>query len=147
MFTLQFEDKMYYISKSLSKDEYKSRPPQVILKEKMERRGKLVPTGSRIDYVFTTYGNHKSKQAEKVEEESFYRAYRSIIKLDFLYYLEHQLLNPLNEILEKAFRNSSIILFYKERIIYHKIVEQLKSMFSPVITFEDEPIKQTKSNK
>ena len=138
MFSLQYEDKFYIISKSLSKDEYKSKPPQVVLKEKMERRGKQVPTGSRIDYVITTQGGYKAQQSEKVEEDSFYKAYRSIIKLDYLYYLEHQLMNPLNEIIEKAYKRKNVIgLMYKERVAYHKVILELKEIFSPEIIFDD----------
>lgn len=138
MFSMQYEDKYYVISKSLSKDEYKSKPPQVVLKEKMERRGKQVPTGSRIDYFITTQGGYKANQAEKVEEDSFYKAYRSIIKLDFLYYLEHQLMNPLNEIIEKAFKRKNMIgIMYKERVVYHKVITELHQVFSPEIEFDD----------
>ena len=138
MFSMQYEDKYYVISKSLSKDEYKSKPPQVVLKEKMERRGKQVPTGSRIDYFITTQGGYKATQSEKVEEDSFYKAYRSIIKLDFLYYLEHQLMNPLNEIIEKAFKRKNMIgIMYKERVAYHKVIMELHQVFSPEIEFDD----------
>jgi len=141
MFTLYYEDKYYIISKSLAKDDYKAKPPQVILKEKMERRGKLVPTGSRIDYVITTNGGYNAKQSVKVEEEAFYRAYRSIVKLDFLFYLEHQLCNQLNEILEKAFKKKNVIgLLYKQRVAYHKVVTQLQSIFSSQLEFEGEEV-------
>jgi len=134
MFGRGFSDLYYIITKSLAKDEYKAKPPQVIIKEKMERRGKLVPTGSRITYVITTNGGYKAPQSEKVEEEAFFKTYRSILQLDYLYYLEHQLMNPMNEIIEKAFKRKDIIgQFYKERVAYHKVVLQLQSIFSPEI--------------
>ena len=145
MFTLGFEDKYFLISKSLAKDDYKSKPPQVVLKEKMERRGKQVPTGTRIDYVITTNGGPLAKQAVKVEEDAFYRAYRSIVKLDFLYYLDHQLANPLNEIIEKAYKKKDMItLIYKERLAYYKVIQHLNTIFSPRITFEDEVVQEKK---
>ena len=142
MFCRGFPDGHYIITKSLAKDEYKSKPPQVVLKERMERRGKQVPVGSRITYVITTNGGYKAKQAEKVEEESFYKTYRSILQLDFLYYLEHQLMNPLNEILEKAYKKPHVITkLYNARVNYHKVVQQIKSIFAPEIIFLEE-IKQ-----
>ena len=145
MFTLGFSDKYFIISKSLAKDDYKAKPPQVILKEKMERRGKQVPTGTRIDYVITTNGGPTAKQAVKVEEEAFYRAYRSIVKLDFLYYLDHQLANPLDEIIEKAYKKKDqITLLYKERLAHYRVVQQLNTIFSPRITFEDEVVPEKK---
>ncbi len=143
MFGRGFADSYYVITKSLAKDEYKSKPPQVIVKEKMERRGKLVPTGSRITYVITTAGGYKAQQALKVEDESFFKTYRSILQLDLLYYLEHQLVNPLSEILEKAFKKKNVIgLFYKERVQYHLVVQQLKNIFSPEIVLLEQ-IKRT----
>jgi DNA polymerase elongation subunit (family B) len=143
MFGRGFADSYYVITKSLAKDEYKSKPPQVIVKEKMERRGKLVPTGSRITYVITTAGGYKAQQALKVEDESFFKTYRSILQLDLLYYLEHQLVNPLSEILEKAFKKKNVIgIFYKERVQYHLVVQQLKNIFSPEIVLLEQ-IKRT----
>jgi DNA polymerase elongation subunit (family B) len=134
MFCRGFPDSYYIITKSLAKDDYKSKPPQVILKEKMERRGKQVPVGSRITYVITTNGGYKAQQCDKVEEESFYKTYRSILQLDFLYYLEHQLVNPLNEIMEKAFKVKDCVgRMYDSRVHYHKVVTQFKSIFAPEI--------------
>ena len=135
MFGRSYPDSHYVITKSLAKDEYKAKPPQVIIKEKMERRGKLVPTGSRITYVITTNGGYKAPQSEKVEEESFFKTYRNILQLDYLFYLEHQLMNPMNEIIEKAFKRKDVIgKFYKERLHHHKVILQLQSIFSPEIT-------------
>ena len=143
MFGLGFSDAYYIITKSLAKDDYKAKPPQVIIKEKMERRGKMVTTGSRITYLITTNGGYKAPQSIKVEEESFFKTYRHILHLDFLYYLEHQLMNPLNEIIEKAFKKKDIItLFYKERVKYHLIVKQLQSIFAPEVEFV-ETVKRT----
>ena len=150
MFTFQFEDKYFMITKSLAKDDYKSKPPQVVLKEKMERRGKLVPTGSRIDYFITTTGGYKAQQSEKIEEDSFYKTCRSVLKLDYLYYLEHQLVNPLNEIIEKAFKKNTIRLFLAERVNYHKVILQLKHYFDPVELDDEIPkpvIKPPKKSK
>jgi DNA polymerase elongation subunit (family B) len=147
MFTRGFDDAYYIITKSLSKDDYKSKPPQVILKEKMERRGKQVPTGSRITYVITTKGGYKAQQAVKVEEEAFYKTYRDLLQLDFLYYLEHQLMNPLNEIVEKAFKKPNVITqLYENRVKYHKLVQLFKEESPQTkvhLTFEDmEPKKK-----
>jgi DNA polymerase elongation subunit (family B) len=146
MFTYGYDDSYYIITKSLAKDDYKSKPPQVILKEKMERRGKQVPTGSRITYVITTAGGYKAQQAVKVEEEAFFKTYRSLLSIDQLYYLEHQLMNPLNEIIEKAFKRKNVIThMYQCRVAHHKLMNLIKEE-SPVtkvtITFEDEEPKK-----
>jgi DNA polymerase elongation subunit (family B) len=142
MFTRQFDDKYYTITKSLSKDEYKSNPPQMVIAERMKRRGKQVPTGSRIDYVVTTMGGHKAKQKDKIEEYAYFVSYREAFALDYLYYLEHQLLNPLDEIMEKAFRNEKgytkcpIEKMYDYRKNYYLVVQRLKELFQTKIEFE-----------
>lgn len=142
MFTRQFDDKYYSITKSLSKDEYKTNPPQMIIAERMKRRGKQVPTGSRIDYVITTLGGHKAKQKDKIEEYAYFANYREAFCLDYLYYVEHQLLNPLDEIMEKAFRNEKgytsqpVEKMYQYRLRYHLVVSRLKEMFATRIEFE-----------
>jgi DNA polymerase elongation subunit (family B) len=142
MFTRQFEDKYYTITKSLSKDEYKSNPPQMIIAEKMKRRGKQVPTGSRIDYVITTMGGHKASQKDKIEEYAYFVGYREAFCLDYLYYVEHQLLNPLDEIVEKAFSKSpgytakSVEKMYTYRKNYFLVVQRIKELFQSKIEFE-----------
>ena len=144
MFTMQYPDKYYTITKSLSKEVYKSKPPQMIIAERMRRRGKQVPVGSRIDYVITTQGGYKAGQCDKIEEDVYFRTYRSVFQLDYLYYVEHQLLNPLEEIVEKAytkdvmFKEQSVKKMYKERVQYHLVLQRLTQLFSPIIETEEE---------
>ena len=89
-------------------------------------------------------------KSEKIEEDSFYKTCRSVLKLDYLYYLEHQLVNPLNEIIEKAFKKNTIRLFLAERVNYHKVILQLKHYFDPVELDDEIPkpvIKPPKKSK
>jgi DNA polymerase elongation subunit (family B) len=143
MFTRQFDDKNYSITKSLSKEEYKTNPPQMIIAERMKRRGKQVPAGSRIDYVITTMGGHRATQKDKIEELAYFMTYRGAFDLDYLYYVEHQLLNPLDEIMEKAFQKhpayqkNIIEKIYKYRKNYYLVVQRLKEMFQTKIEFEE----------
>ena len=142
MFTRQFDDKYYTITKSLAKEEYKSNPPQMVIAERMKKRGKQVPTGSRIDYVVTTMGGYKAAQKDKIEEYAYFMSYREAFALDYLYYVEHQLLNPLDEIMEKAFRNhqgytkSPIDKMYTYHKNYYFVVQRLKELFQTKIEFE-----------
>jgi DNA polymerase elongation subunit (family B) len=142
MFTMEYADKMYTITKSLSKEVYKAKPPQVIIAERMRRRGKQVPVGSRIDYVITTQGGYKAGQCDKIEEDVYFRTYRSAFQLDYLYYVEHQLLNPLEEIVEKAYtkdpayKAKSIKNMYMDRVRYYQVVQRIRSLFEPVIVLE-----------
>ena len=142
MFTRQYEDKYYSITKSLAKEEYKSNPPQMIVAERMKRRGKQVPTGSRIDYVITTMGGYKAGQKDKIEEWAYFAAYREAFALDYLYYVEHQLANPLGEIMEKAFRNAAgyhpkpVEKLYEYHKNYFLVVQRLKDIFQTKVEFE-----------
>ena len=150
MFTLQYPDKYYVITKSLSKDIYKSKPPQMVIAERMRKRGKQVPVGSRIDYVITTQGGYKAGQCDKIEEDVYFRTYRSVFQLDYLYYVEHQLLNPLEEIVEKAYRRAdtyvenSVKKLYQARVQYHLVTERIKELFGVKVDLDgNEPEKKT----
>jgi DNA polymerase elongation subunit (family B) len=142
MFTRQFDDKYYTITKSLSKDEYKSNPPQMIIAERMKRRGKQVPTGARIDYVITTMGGMKAAQKDKIEEFAYFMSYREAFSLDYLYYVEKQLLNPLDEIMEKAFQKHAgyqknpIEKVYDYRKQYCLVVQRIKELFLTKVEFD-----------
>jgi DNA polymerase elongation subunit (family B) len=147
MFTFQYPDKYYVITKSLSKETYKSKPPQMVIAERMRKRGKQVPVGSRIDYVITTQGGYKAGQCDKIEEDVYFRTYRSVFQLDYLYYVEHQLMNPLEEIVEKAYRkekhyvSQSIKKLYQTRVQYHLVVQRLKELFDVTLEFDgEEPV-------
>jgi DNA polymerase elongation subunit (family B) len=142
MFTRQYDDKNYTITKSLSKEEYKTNPPQMVIAERMKRRGKQVPTGSRIDYVVTTQGGYNATQKDKIEEYSYFMSYREAFALDYLYYVDHQLRNPLEEIMEKAFQKHKgyqkecVKKMYGYRKDYHLVVQRLKELFLTKVEFE-----------
>jgi DNA polymerase elongation subunit (family B) len=69
--------------------------------------------------------------------------YREAFDLDYLYYVEHQLLNPLDEIMEKAFwkdaayQKNIVEKMYKYRKNYYLVVQRLKEMFQTRIEFEE----------
>jgi DNA polymerase elongation subunit (family B) len=138
MFTLQYEDKYYTITKSLAKEDYASRPPQLVVAEKMKARGKQVPVGARIDYVVTTKGGWKASQAEKIEEDAYYRTYRSAFQLDYLFYMKKQLMIPIGEIVEKAYqkmpeyRTNWLDNMFETRVKYNEVVKELNRIFYPI---------------
>ncbi len=108
------------ISKSL-KENYKSTNlPHVAVSKKMKERGKYVSTGTRIRYVFTVCDNKKAAQYIKAEDPDYLKQDEKI-KIDYLYYLEKQLINPIDEVLEVKFKTKNVLenffkLIKKEKI-------------------------------
>lgn len=78
----------------------------VMLALKMLRRGDEVPPNTRLQYVFLN--NSGDLQSDKIEDYSYYRENRMSQKfeLDYLYYLEKQLVNPVSEVIDVIYRNT-----------------------------------------
>ncbi len=128
----------FIITKSIGRTEYKCEPPHLVLAGRMRKRGIHVAAGSRIDYVITTQGGMKAKQSEKVEDADYFRTYRELLRVDFQYILEHQLLNPLEEVLETGL---GVFNFMKKtclfRVAKQKICDRIRRIgIVPEITFE-----------
>lgn len=73
--------------------------PHVVLARKLMARdpGSAPKPGDRVPYVFIDTGNPKHKQFEKVEDPEYVR--KKGLKIDTVYYIEHQLKNPLTQFL------------------------------------------------
>lgn len=88
------------ITKSI-KDNYKSNNlPHVAVAEKMKSRGKYVVSGTRINYIFVKTDNNKDPQYLKAEDPDWYIEKKGELEIDYLYYFEKQLINPLDEVLQ-----------------------------------------------
>ena len=113
-------------------------PAQVQLAERMKRRGKVVQAGSRIEYLITMTGGIDAKQFEKIEDPQYQQEHSDIIRLDYYYYI-HLLINPLDQLIEVAYKMKDFMKFhYKDRIKKYKMCEQLKKMFNTRVEFEEE---------
>lgn len=106
MFQRNINYNSFVITKSLSKDinEYDTKkvlPSHVQLAKKMRERGQNADTGSRIEFLFTTIGRTDSKfnQGDKVESLEYFEKWVSYMRIDYLYYLEKQMVIPIDEIL------------------------------------------------
>ena len=93
------------------------------------------------------YYVYKAGQCDKIEEDVYFRTYRNMFQLDYLYYVEHQLMNPLEEIVEKAYRkdkhyvSQSIKKLYQTRVQYYLVVQRLKELFDVKLEFDgEEPV-------
>lgn len=115
----------------------RSLPAQVQLGEKMRDRGQLVSAGSRIEYVITTNGGHLAKQYTKLEDANYFSKHRTVLKIDYLYYLK-QLANPLDQVLNIIFETKDFTLSqYKLRVQKQKVMDSIKKIFEPEIIFKE----------
>ena len=87
--------------------------PHVVLARKLMQRdpGSAPKPGDRVPYVFVNTGNPKHKQFEKVEDPEYVR--KKGLKVDTVYYIEHQLKNPLVQFLS-LFESNPVQIFEEE---------------------------------
>lgn len=91
----------FVVSKALRGDYKNDKQPHLYVAKKLEqRRGYPVPSGTRVPYVFIDDpdANPDCLQAEKAEDPGY--AAQHGLKLDVLYYLDHQVLSPVVALLE-----------------------------------------------
>ena len=103
------------ISKSL-KSHYKtvnkaghklSKPPHAMLADRMKERdaGSAPQPGDRIPYVFIQTKKKTTLQGDKSEDPEHVKANSKKLKIDSLYYLEHQVSKPLYSMFELTVKN------------------------------------------
>lgn len=120
-FTRQFSIKDFIIYKGVKDIEsYKSKTAvHVLLGQKMLSRGTSVPINTKMDYVMLwDKMNEKKLQGERAEDYTYFRDNRVKygLKLDYVYYIEHQLMKPLNQLLDTRYPGSTI--FYTDPKLY-----------------------------
>ena len=140
-------EKQFKLKDARTIKEYYERclPAQVQLAEKMKRRGQLVQTGSRLEFLVTDIENHTAKQYEKLESMEYFLEHSSFLTVDFFYYIKIAI-NSIDEILNIAFlkndgRYSKPFKkdFVKEQYIFRykkrrAVIEQIKNLFKPKIS-------------
>jgi DNA polymerase elongation subunit (family B) len=130
-----------------SEEEYyrKCLPAQVQLANKMKKRGQLVQSGSRLEYIITDIDNHTGKQYDKIEDIDYFKNHKQVLTIDFFYYLKVAI-NSLDEVLNIAFKSSGgkypfkndfVLEQYNFRFkVRRKVINELKSIFKPKLIFE-----------
>ena len=153
MFERQYNYKAFVITKTLKQDIYKTKtlPAQVQQSIKMKNRGMSVGVGSRIEYLFTTAckGEKHFSQGEKVEDVDYFKRWRQYLRVDFLYYLEKQLIKPLDELLKVGLGIENFVLKQFElRKKKENMMDEIKDLFRPNIIIDGESeLKKKKRNK
>lgn len=137
LFQREYKIDDFIVTKSLSREvnEYKTKPAHVILVERMRRRGQDVSAGSRIGYIFTTNDRYSKKekkeikQADKVEDEEYFKENREILRIDYLYYLEKQAVKPIDEILTTTFGDKVTRTIKMKRSKHEKTIGFMHQQF------------------
>ena len=97
------------VTKSI-KSSYKAKNlPHVCVANKMRERGLYVTSGTRIRYIFLKTDNAKDPQYLRAESPDYYLEHKDTLEIDYIYYLEKQLVNPINEVLEVKFKKAKIM--------------------------------------
>ena len=117
-------------------------PAQVQLAERMRKRGQLVATGSRIEYVLSMNGGHKADQYIKIESAEYFKRHSRALDIDYYYYMK-QLSNPIDQILNiiynkhPKFVENFVLKQYNFRYkIRNKVLDELNKLFIPKIVIE-----------
>lgn len=115
----------FIISKTL-RAQYKN-PMQIahkVLADRMATRdpGNKPHVNDRIPFVYVLQKNIKKKknilQGDLIEHPDF--VIQNNLKIDYLYYLEHQIINPATQILELALPTEEVKLIFEKFIIYEE---------------------------
>lgn len=143
LFERKYGFKDFVITKSMARELYKNKtlPAHVQLAYKMRTRGIEVPVGARIEYIFTTrcMDEKKFAQGDKVEDLDYFSQWRRYLRVDYLYYLEKQLIKPLDELIEVGLGIKDFLKNqYTLRMNKWRIMERIKELSTPDIIIEGE---------
>jgi DNA polymerase elongation subunit (family B) len=124
------------ITKSI-KDNYKTQNlPHVAVAQKMRDRGKYVASGTRIRYIFTVTEDKKDPQYIKAEDPDYYLKNKETVEIDYLYYFEKQLVNPIDEVLEVKFGVKDVLKNLL-RLIKKGVIKNASQYFLPKFKVEN----------
>lgn len=135
-FQMKYSYKDFVITKGLNKTEYKGKriPPHAYLAQKLEKRGIPVPVNTRLEFVYINLEKKNKLQEDIIEELNYFKEHRDVLRIDYIYYLEHQIVKPIDDMMKVAF---GIEDFMKKHTHLRKLKEQInqdiKNLFSPEI--------------
>ena len=135
-FQMRYSYKDFVITKGLNKTEYKGKrvPPHAALALKLEKRGIPVPVNTRLEFLYIDIEKKNKLQEDIIEELNYFKEHRDVLRIDYIYYLEHQIVKPIDEIFKVAF---GIEDFWKKHTAIRKVKfavnNEIKNLFSPDI--------------
>jgi len=139
----KYKAKDYVIVKGLTKDVYaaKTVPPHVAVANKMKQRNQIVQTNDRIAYLLIDKGYKPGTletQDVKAEDYEFFMDNCEWLRVDFLYYMEKQIINPCEQIFEVACGVHGFVeSLYNYRFNHKMMIYSLKQKLKPKVNYID----------
>lgn len=95
-------------------EEYKNCAGHVLFAKRLEDRGNVLKAGTRLEYVFIKKYGKNMKSGDIMEDWSYFLMNRHSqdLHIDFGYYLEHNIMKPVTEVLNIAYPSTQH-QFYK----------------------------------
>jgi DNA polymerase elongation subunit (family B)/ribonuclease HI len=111
LFSREYTAQDFVITKGLNRVDYigKRKPAHASLADKLGKRGITVPVNTRLEYVLINVDKKDKLQEDIIEEIGYFKEHRDVLRIDYFYYLEHQVMKPLDEILKVAFKVDDIV--------------------------------------
>lgn len=135
----------FVITKGLSKETYKTKTPpvHVFVAQKMRNRGLMVPANTRIEYLLVDRGkgfDKNEKQIAKAEDLEWFIENKDSMRLDYLYYLQSQIVKPMDELLRVCLGKENIIKeHFKQRVLKNKWNHKVRGLFMARIVEGERP--------
>lgn len=132
----EYQNQLIKKNVTTEKDYYlKCLPAQVQLADKIRKRGQRVDVGTRLEYVILESSSHK--QYEKIESFSYFKKYKSVLNLDYLYYLKLMII-PVDQIFNSIFSSTKkdiFLSFYNHVKNRKKVIESINKINKPILQF------------
>lgn len=125
---------------SVSEYYLKSLPPQAQLAIKLQKRGRPVETGERLEYVITTEAKIGARKSEKIESYEYFQSHAHVLCIDYFYYLK-QLVTPVDEVLNALYmdklKGDFIASQYKFRLKREGVLNEIRELSRIPIVVEE----------
>jgi DNA polymerase elongation subunit (family B) len=143
LFQMKYNYKSFVITKTLTRlpADYKSKtiPAHAYLALKKERRGDPVGINSRLEYVFLDTGKgyiKDEKQHDKIEDSEYFGEFREVLRMDYLYYLEKQIIKPIDELLKVCLGLDKFMnIQFKYRVNKNTCINKMKHCMDRPVKF------------
>lgn len=148
LFRFKYTAKDFVITKGLNRVDYvgKRKPAHASLADKLGKRGITVPVNTRLEYVLINLDKKDKLQEDIIEEFGYFKEHKDILRIDYFYYLEHQVMKPIDEILNVAFKIPKFMdTHVKLRLNKLSIQKQLRTIFSPKVEVINEEEKKVEN--
>jgi DNA polymerase elongation subunit (family B) len=87
-----------------------------------------------LEFLYIKIDRKNKLQEDIIEELNYFKDHRDTLRIDYIYYLDHQIVKPMDEMMKVAFGIENFMKRHLElRMLKEKINSEIKSLFSPEI--------------